>query len=162
MRQAEQALQMFFVNFLKRTDWHRGPAGAVVGEQGQMNPLAALEELRRRIRTRHYSYRTERTYADWVRRFFAYLAERQNAPHPRVDSDAVRDYLTHLALRQRVSASSQNQALSAILFLCREVLGVEVKELSATARAKRGTRLRVVLSRPETAALLGGMRGEPG
>ena len=120
----------------KRTDWHRRPTGAVVGEQGRTNPLAALEELRRRIRTRHYSYRTERTYADWVRRFFTYLAGRQGAPHPRLDSDAVRDYLTHLAVRQRVSASSQNQALSAILFLCREVLGVEVEDVSATVRAK--------------------------
>ena len=159
VRQAEQALRMFFVNFLKRKDWHRRPAAALVGEQGGTNPLAALEELRRRIRTRHYSYRTERTYADWVRRFFAYLAERQNAPDPRVDSDAVRDYLTHLAVRQRVSASSQTQALSGILFLCREVLGVEVEDLSATARAKRGTRLPVVLGIPETVALLGGMRG---
>ncbi len=52
MRQAEQALRIFFVNFLKRTDWHRWPTGAVVGEQGRTNPLAALEELRRRIRTR--------------------------------------------------------------------------------------------------------------
>ncbi len=55
VRQAEQALRIFFVNFLKRTDWHRWPTGAVVGEQGRTNPLAALEELRRRIRTRHYS-----------------------------------------------------------------------------------------------------------
>ena len=92
------------------------------GRAGQTNPLAALEELRRRIRTRHYSYRTERTYADWVQRFLTYLAKRQNAPHPRLDSDAVRDYLTHLAVRQRVSASSQNQALSAIQFICREML----------------------------------------
>ena len=159
VRQAEQALRMFFVNFLKRTDWHRRPASAVVDEHGGTNPLAALEELRRRIRTRHYSSRTERTYADWVRRFFAYLAERQNAPHPPVDSDAVRDYLTHLAVRRRVSASSQNQALSAILFLCREVLGVAVEDLSSTARAKRGSRLPVVLSIPETAALLDGLRG---
>jgi hypothetical protein len=106
VRQAEQALRMYFVNFLKRTDWHRRPAGAVVGESGRTDRLAALEELRRRIRTRHYSYRTERTYAEWVRRFLAYLAERQNAPDPRVDSDAVRDFLTHLAVERQVSAST--------------------------------------------------------
>ena len=58
-----------------------------------------------------------------------------------------------------MSASSQNQALSALLFLCREVLGVEVEDLTATVRAKRGRRLPVVLSIPETAALLSGMRG---
>ena len=72
VRQAEQALRMILVNFLKRTDWHRRPASAVVDEHGRTNPLAALEELQRRIRTRHYSSRTERTYADWIRRFFAY------------------------------------------------------------------------------------------
>jgi site-specific recombinase XerD len=121
--------------------------------------LAALEQLRQRIRTRHYSYRTECSYADWVRRFSAYVAERQGAPHPRVEPEAVRDFLTHLAVRQRVSASTQNQALCAVLFLCREVLGVNVEGLSHTARAKRGTHLPVVLSVPETAALLGAMQG---
>jgi integron integrase len=76
-----------------------------------------------------------------------------------VDSDAVRDYATHLAVRQRVSASTQNQAVSAILFLCRDVLGVEVEGLALAARARRGTHLPVVLSMPETAALLGALRG---
>jgi len=97
VRQAEQALRIYFVNFLRRTDWHRRPtsASAVVDEAGRTTPLGALEQLRLRLRTRHYSYRTECSYADWVRRFLAYLAERQGAPHPRVDSDGVRDYLTH-------------------------------------------------------------------
>jgi len=112
-----------------------------------------------RIRTRHYSYKTECSYAEWVRRFFAYASERQRAPHPLVDTDSVRDYLTYLAVRRQVSASTQNQALCALLFLCREVLGLDVDDLSATARAKRGPRLPTVLSVPETAALLGAMRG---
>jgi hypothetical protein len=159
VRQAEQALRIYFVNFLQRLDWHRQPASTVVDEQGRADPLAALEQLRTRLRTRHYSYRTECSYADWVRRFFAYVAERQGAPHPRVEPDAVRDYLTHLAVRQRVSASTQNQALCAVLFLCREVLGVNAEGLSDTARAKRGAHLPVVLSVPETAALLGAMQG---
>jgi len=159
IRQAEQALRIYFVNFLQRTDWHRRPQHTIVDEQGRTNPLAALEELRLRIRTRHYSYRTECSYADWIRRFLAYLGERQGAPHPRVDSAAVRDYLTYLAVRQQVSASTQNQALCAILFLCREVLGLDVERLSLATRAKRGPHLPVVLSMPETAALLGAMRG---
>ena len=154
MRQAEQALRIYFVNFLQRTDWHRRPASTVVGEQGRTNPLAALDELRRRLRTRHYAYRTECSYADWVRRFFAYLAERQGVLHPRVASEAVRDFLTHLAVERRVSSITQNQAFCAILFLCREVLGVEIEDLSSTVRAKRGTRLPVVLSIPETAGLI--------
>jgi integron integrase len=115
--------------------------------------------LRHRLRTRHYSYRTECSYIDWVRRFFDYLTQRQGVPHPHVESDAVRDYATHLAVHRRVSASTQNQALSAILFLCREVLGVEVENLALATRAKRGIHLPVVLSMPETAALLGAMHG---
>ena len=64
VRQAEHALRIFFVNFLNRTDWHRRPMNTVVDEEGRTNPLAALEQLRMRIRTRHYSYRTESSYAD--------------------------------------------------------------------------------------------------
>jgi integron integrase len=76
-----------------------------------------------------------------------------------VASEAVRDYLTHLAVRQGVSASTQNQAFCALLFLCREVLGLDVEGLGRAVRAKRGERLPVVLSVPETAALLAAMRG---
>ena len=159
VRQAEHALRIYFVNFLRRTDWHRPPQSTIVDEQGRTSPLAALEDLRLRIRTRHYSYKTECSYAEWVRRFFAYASERQRAPHPLVDTDSVRDYLTYLAVRRQVSASTQNQALCALLFLCRQVLGVDVDDLSATARARRGPRLPTVLSVPETAALLGAMRG---
>ncbi len=76
-------------------------------------------------------------------------------------SEVVRDYLAHLAVRQHVSASTQNQAFCAILFLCREVLGVDVEILSPGVRAKRGERLPVVLSMPETIALLDAMSGTP-
>ena len=158
VRQAEQAVRIYFVNFLRRVEWHRKPAGAV-DERQRTDPLAVLDELRRRLRTRHYSYRTECSYADWVRRFLAYLSERQGMPHPRVEAGGVRDYLTHLAVRQKVSASTQNQAFCALLFLCREVLDVDVEGVADVARAKRGSRLPVVLSMPETTALLGAMRG---
>lgn len=89
-RQAEHALRIYFVHFLKRTDWQRTLARTVIDEHGHASPLAALEQLRQRLRTRHYSYRTECSYADWVRRFFAYLAERQGGPHARVTSEDVR------------------------------------------------------------------------
>jgi integron integrase len=159
VRQAEQALRIYFVHFLQRTDWHRQPTSTVLDERGHASPLAALELLRQRLRTRHYAYRTECSYADWVRRFFDYLAQRQGVPHPSVTSEAVREFATHLAVHRRVSASTQNQALSAVLFLCREVFGLEVDGLALATRAKRGTHLPVVLSVPEVAALLGAMRG---
>lgn len=157
--QARQTLRIYFVNFLKRLDWTAAPKSVVVDEKGCANPLAALEELRARIRTRHYSYRTERSYADWVRRFFAYAAERQAQPHPCIDIDTVRDFLTHLAVRQRVSSSTQNQAMCALLLLCRDVLNVQVDTIVLSATAKRGTHLPVVLSVPETAALLDHLHG---
>lgn len=161
VRQAEQALRIYFVNFLKRTDWHRQPANTVVDEHGQTSPLAAMAQLRLRIRTRHYSYRTECTYVDWVRRFLAYAAEQQGVPHPRIAPAVVRDYLTHLAVHQRVAASTQNQAFCAILFLSREVLGVNVESVSTAVKAKRGAHLPTVLSVPETLALLDAMSGTP-
>ena len=75
---------------------------------------------------------------------------RQDAPQPRVDSESIRDLLTHLAVQRRVLASTKNQASCAILFLCREVLRVEVKDLSHTVRDRRWTRLPVVLHMSET------------
>jgi integrase len=159
VRQAEQAVRIYFVNFLQRTDWHRRPTGASVEEPERTDPLTVIEELRRRLRVRHYSYRTECSYADWVRRFLAFLSERQGRPCPIVASAGVRDYLTHLAVRQKVSSSTQNQAFCAILFVCREVLGIDLENMSSVARARRGSHLPVVLTVPETAALLGAMRG---
>lgn len=158
VRQADQALRIYFVNFLKRTDWQRRP-DAGVHPPDTTNPLTALDLLRTRLRTRHYSYRTECTYVDWVRRFLAYAATRQGVPAPRVDTEGVRDFLTHLAVQRQVSASTQNQAFSALLFLCREVLGISLDDVSSGVKAKRGPRLPVVLSMPETASLLAAMSG---
>jgi Phage integrase, N-terminal SAM-like domain len=110
VRQAEQALRIYFVNFLNRADWHRQPASGVVDDRGGVDPVAALQQLRARVRTRHYSHRTESSYADWVRRFLEHLAKQQGVAHPSVAAESVRDYLTHLAVRQGVSASTQNQA----------------------------------------------------
>lgn len=90
VRQAGQALRIYWVNFRQTTEWQQQPAPGVTGNQSQTDPLAALEELRRRIRTRHDAYRTEVSYVDWARRFVEYLAERQAAPHPIVRSEGVR------------------------------------------------------------------------
>jgi hypothetical protein len=158
-RQAEQALRLYFVHFLKRSDWDQAPASQAIDTGGQVTPVTALEQMRLRLRARHYAYRTEDSYTHWAQRFLTYLAERQGQPRPRVDAQAVRDFATHLATRLQVSASTQNQAVSAILFLCREVLALEVNGLHLAVRARRGTHLPVVLSLPETAALLDAMRG---
>ena len=115
VRQAEHALKSYFVSFLQRTDWRSAPAGSTVSDQGRVDPLAALEQLRLRLRTRHYSNRTESTCVEWVRRFFSYLLTQQSDPQPSVDEAGVRSYLTYLATRRHVSASTQDQALSAMI-----------------------------------------------
>lgn len=124
-----------------------------------MDPLNAIGRFRERLRTRHYSYRTEESYADWARRFLEYLAKIQGTPHPHVDSESLQSFLTYLATRRQVSASTQNQALSALTLLCRDVLGVDVDVVTPAVRARRGRRLPVVLSTTETAALLQAMQG---
>jgi len=92
-------------------------------------------------------------FVRWVRRFLDYAAQQQEVPHPRVESEVVRDDLAHLAVRQRVSASTQNQAFCAILFLRREVMGLNVEGVSPGVKAKRGERLPVVLSMPGLAGV---------
>ncbi|WIG56684.1 MAG: Integron integrase IntIPac [Rhodanobacteraceae bacterium] len=102
------------------------------------------------------SIRTEEAYVGWVRRFILANGKR----HPReLGAREVEAFLTHLAMRVHVSASTQNQALSALLFLYREVLQVELPWMENIRRAKKPERLPVVLSREEAAALLAEMNG---
>lgn len=116
-----------------------------------------LEEVRRQVRVRHYSLRTEQAYVGWVRRFVWAYGRR----HPReLGGKEVEAFLTQLAADGNVAAGTQNQALAALLFLYREVLGVDLPWMEEVVRAKRPRRVPVVLSREETARLLGVMRGE--
>lgn len=160
VRQAHQALRIYFINFLQQSDWN-DPVKADAAVDGRIAPAAALEMVRTRIRVRHYSYRTEQTYIDWTRRCLEYAAKRQNSSEPTISANDIRDFLTHLAVQRHVSASSQNQAYCALLFFSREVLGINVDDIAPSVKAKRGPRLPVVLSIPETAALLAAMTGTP-
>lgn len=157
--QAERAIRVYFVNYLKQTDWNKRPHSVVWDATGRVDTLAALAELRARLRTKHYSYRTESTYIDWARRFFDYATQCQKEVRPTIAADTVRDFIAHLALQRHVSSSTQNQAFHAILFLCREVLTLDIEGMAAGVRAKTGERLPVVLSVPETSALLGAITG---
>lgn len=159
--QADRALRVYFVNYLKQTDWNKRPGSKVWDAEGRVDGLAALEVLRVRLRTKHYSYRTEQSYYDWVRRFLDYAMQCQKVPRPDITPETVRDFLAYLALQGRVSASTQNQAFHALLFLCREVLALDVEGLAAGVRAKRGERLPTVLSGEETRALLEALTGLP-
>jgi len=117
-----------------------------------------LEQVRRRIRTLHYSDRTAEAYCDWIRRYVIYHGRK----HPSVmDGPEIGEFLGYLANERQVSASTQNQAYAALRFLYLEVLGIPVGVLSEFPRAKRGARLPVVLSRDEVRTVLAKMRGIP-
>ena len=107
----------------------------------------------------HYSLRTEETYVQWIKRFILFHGKR----HPRdMGAKEVEAFLSHLAVQRTVSASTQNQALAAVLFLYREVLELDLPWLSDVTRAKRSRRLPVVLTRREIQALLLHVQGEAG
>lgn len=121
-------------------------------------PPRLLDRVRNAIRSRGYSPRTEKAYVFWVRRFIVFSGRR----HPEAMAEPeISRFLEALATRLRVSASTQNQAFSAILFLYRTVLGRELKGLGGTPRAKLPERVPTVLSPDEVQAILDRMHGVP-
>jgi integron integrase len=118
-----------------------------------------LDRVRHKIRVKHYSRRTEKVYVDWVRRYVHFHGLR----HPEgLGAQEVEAFLTHLAVEGNVAASTQNQAKSALLFLYKEVLGIELPWLDGVTSAKQSRRLPVVLTRAEVARLLDATSGVSG
>lgn len=118
-----------------------------------------LDQVRERLRVKHYAYSTEKTYLDWIKRFIRWHGMR----HPRdMGAREVEAYLSHLATEREVSASTQNQALHAILFLYKEVLAIDLPWLNDVTRAKASKRLPCVLTRSEVSALLDHTSGTAG
>ncbi len=121
-------------------------------------PPRLLDRIRQQARLRHLSFRTEEAYVQWVRRFVVFHGRR----HPReLGAVEIAAFLTHLAVDRHVTASTQGQALSALVFLYRQVLGLDVPDLDALVRARRPQRLPVVLTPEEVHALLEQLRGTP-
>ncbi len=115
-----------------------------------------IEEVRRALRLRHYSIRTERTYVDWIRQFILFHGKR----HPKDLGEAeVSAFLTHLAADRQVAASTQNQALSALLFLYQQFLQRKLGFLDNVERAKRPAKLPVVLTKAEAQGVIGQLAG---
>lgn len=122
-------------------------------------PPKLLDQVRDRIRAKHYSLRTETQYVQWIKRFILFHDKR----HPQeMGAAEVEAFLTHLAVVGKVSASTQNQALSALLFLYKEVLSIDLPWLDKVVRAKQPQRLPVVLTRTEVQAVLTRMSGTYG
>jgi len=117
-----------------------------------------FDRVREAARVRHYSRRTETAYLSWIRRFIFFHGKRHPAE---MGAPEITKFLSSLALKGNVAASTQNQALAALLFLYRDVLERELPWLDDMVRAKRPARLPVVLTREEVRALLGQMHGVP-
>lgn len=115
-----------------------------------------LNQMRDKIRTRHYSIRTEKAYMDWTRRYILF----HNKRHPmEMGAPEIETFLTHLAVDRRVASSTQNQALSAILVLYKEVLDVELPWLKNVKRARMPEKLPVVFSKEEMSAVSANLDG---
>ncbi|WP_095508715.1 integron integrase [Rubrivirga marina] len=144
------------------------PTGSAVaepgpGRDGPGHDGRLLDAVRSACRVRHYSVRTEAAYASWAKRFCLFHRDADGRPrHPSdMGEPEVAAYLGHLAEHRNVAASTQNQALAALLFLYGAVLGRPLEEVGPFPRAKRPRRLPVVLTRSEVAAVLGRMDGTP-
>lgn len=121
-----------------------------------VEPMRLLDRVRELIRRRHYSIRTEQAYVDWIRRFIRFLGNR----HPsELGASEIKRFLTSLAVDRHVAASTQNQAQSAILFLYREVLAIDLPWLGGMVRARVPRRLPVVLTLDGVARLIVRLRG---
>jgi len=117
-----------------------------------------LDRVRDAIRARHYSRSTEKTYVHWIKRYIFFHGKRHPAEMGAAEASA---FLTSLAVHDKVAASTQNQALSALLFLYRVVLGIELPWLDDVVRARRAQHLPVVLTREEVGAVLRRLDGMP-
>jgi len=118
-----------------------------------------LDEVRQAMRVRHYSIRTEQAYVQWIKRYIYF----HHKKHPaEMGAEEVTAFLTHLAVNKHVTASTQNQALSALLFLYKQVLGIELPWMNDITRAKRPSRLPVVLPKEQVMQVLDSMKGANG
>jgi integron integrase len=161
IKQAQEALIIYFAHFCSSKSREIVNVRGLVYKES-VDCLAVLEKMRQVIRLKHFSYRTEQSYLDWVKRFFKYLSNtgESEITSSELKSQNVTDFLTYLAINKNVAASTQNQAFSALLFLFREVLKIELGDLARTVRAKRGPKLPVVLTVEEVSRVFTCMGGK--
>jgi len=157
VEQADSAIRLYVNHFLSGDESLLSP-NAKSGQRSKLpDRKEVMERIREAIRIKHYAYSTERTYIEWFHRFYEYVTatKRKSWQENGVDETDVREFLSHLAVRRKVSSSTQNQAFNALLFLYREVLKIDLQDLSKTVRAKRGPKLPAVLTQDEVRSLFG-------
>jgi len=128
------------------------------GESERRGDPGLKLRTRNALRSRHYSPKTVKAYTHWVERYLQFHA----ATHPRfLRETAVNEFLTHLAVKEKVAASTQNQALAALLFFYQHVLDQPLDRIEGVVRARRPTRLPVVMTRAEVRRVIGALHGVP-
>jgi len=161
VKQAADAVIFYAEKYLNRSlkqDVYptKDSESTAIDPKGTLQWKQTLEEAKDAIRLRHFSLSTEKTYLGWIARFKTFLKDRD--PNS-LEANDMKNYLTHLARFGRVSASTQNQAFNALLFLYRNILHKEVDDLTSVPRAKRKMNLPTVLSRDEVKSLLSHLNG---
>ncbi len=162
IRQAHQAVQLYLFHFLKQRPAQERPMWLKMPANSFMSMSDLINRIRETIRIKHYSYKTEKTYIHWAVRLNKYLETLPEGARSidKWGSADVQHFLSQLAIKYRVSSSTQNQAFNALLFLFRDVLHRDLDNLQGTVRAKRGTKLPVVLSMEEVKALFQNISGK--
>ncbi len=163
IRQADQAVRLYFSNFLISISPKISHGGAST-VNNQTPQKIALQSFQEALRLRNYALRTERTYINWVVQYFNFCKTRnpsfsENSP---CSVDLVRDFLAYLVMTKNVSASTQNLAFNSILMFFRLVFNQDLGDLKNTVRARTGQKLPVVLSVDETKKLLESVKGTTG
>jgi integron integrase len=162
--QAGKAIRLYFSHYLPLAATEIVTTEVTPDSQGNIRKIDVMDATRRLIQLRHYSHTTEQTYLGWIGRYFSYLTSVQRPALEgsfKVTPQSVTDYLAYLAINRRVSSTTQNQAFNALLFMCREVLRMDLGDISHNVRAKHGRRLPVVLSVEEVKAIFSHMTGTP-
>ncbi len=166
VQQAEQAVRLYFKNFMGGKEVAEEPEPLVmIAKDGSFHPEKALLAFREAMRLKNYAYRTEETYLGWNRRLLRYTATVQGLSETAplvVRERNIRDFLAHMVMKDNVSASTQNQAFSAIFSFCKLVLRMDLGDFKETVRAHQGRKIPVVFSTNEIKQLFLRMEGTMG
>ncbi len=163
VRQAENAVRIYFLNFLKPcVSPNRAKDADTSGGSEGLDRKTAKQLFKEGLRLRNYSYRTETTYIGWLESFHRYCDTRGDAGETPYSPDLVRDFLAYLAINRRVSASTQNQAFNSLLTFFRMVIHIDLGDMKNTVRAKPRQTLPVVFSVGEVREILKLVSGTAG
>ncbi len=148
LSQAETAVKLYIYHYMKGDVSSILPEPSSNRQEFNFDLKEIINKTKEIIRIKHYAYSTEKSYVDWMKRFFHYMIEvkGKDLSQSKPDSFDMKDYLSYLAIKRNVSSSTQNQAFNALLFLYRHILDIEVNGLEKTVRAKRGPKIPVVLT----------------